>query len=46
MFQPYVGFDTPTDISVISPAGAKAPDGHTVFTTGLRVVFDWRHYFR
>lgn len=46
VFQPYVGFDTPTDISVISPANTKAPDGHTVVTTGLRVVFDWRHYFK
>jgi hypothetical protein len=46
MLQPYVGFDTPTDISVISPANTKAPDGHTVVTTGLRVVFDWRHYFK
>ncbi|HEY1986437.1 MAG TPA: hypothetical protein VGG85_13560 [Terracidiphilus sp.] len=46
MFQPYVGFDTPTDISVISSTAARAPDGHTIVTTGLRVVFDWRHYIK
>jgi hypothetical protein len=45
VLQPYVGFDMPTDIAVISPANARAPRGHTVVTTGLRVVFDWRHYF-
>jgi hypothetical protein len=46
MLQPYVGFDIPTAISVISPANALTPDTHTVVTTGVRVVFDWRHYFK
>ena len=46
MLQPYVGFDTPTAVSVISPAGAPTPDAHTIVTTGVRVVFDWRHYFK
>jgi hypothetical protein len=46
MLQPYVGFDTPTSVSVISPANAPTPRAHTIVTTGLRVVFDWRHYFR
>jgi len=46
MMQPYVGFDTPTAITVISPAGAPVPDAHTITTAGVRVVFDWRHYFR
>jgi hypothetical protein len=46
MLQPYVGFDTPTSVSVISPANALAPRAHTIVTTGVRVVFDWRHYFR
>jgi hypothetical protein len=46
MFQPYVGFDTPTSVSVISPANTPAPRAHTIVTTGLRVVFDWRHYFK
>jgi hypothetical protein len=46
MLQPYVGFDIPTAISVVSPAHAPTPDGHTIVTTGVRVVFDWRHYFK
>ena len=46
MLQPYVGFDMPTAVSVISPTGAPNPDVHTVVTTGVRVVFDWRHYLK
>ena len=42
--QPYVGFDTPTGSSVISPAGAPKPHLHTIIGGGIRVVFDWRHY--
>lgn len=46
MLQPYVGFDIPTSVSVVSPASAPNPDVHTVVTTGVRVVFDWRHYLK
>jgi hypothetical protein len=46
MLQPYVGFDTSTAVSVISPPGAPTPDAHTIVTTGVRVVFDWRHYLK
>jgi hypothetical protein len=46
MLQPYVGFDMPTAVSVISPTGAPNPDAHTIVTTGVRVVFDWRHYIK
>lgn len=46
MLQPYVGFDTPTAVSVISPANAPTPDARTIVTTGVRVIFDWRHYFK
>ncbi|HEY4382657.1 MAG TPA: hypothetical protein VGN01_20100 [Acidobacteriaceae bacterium] len=46
MLQPYVGFDTPTSVTVVSPANAPTPDAHTVVTAGVRVVFDWRHYFK
>jgi hypothetical protein len=46
MLQPYVGFDIPTAVSVISPTGAPNPDTHTIVTTGVRVVFDWRHYLK
>lgn len=45
MLQPYVGFDIPTTVAILSPAGAPNPDAHTIVTTGVRVVFDWRHYF-
>jgi hypothetical protein len=44
--QPYIGFDIPTGVTVISPVGAPAPDTHTIVTTGVRVVFDWRHYLK
>jgi hypothetical protein len=44
--QPYIGFDKPTAVSVISPTGAPSPDAHTIVTTGVRVVFDWRHYLK
>jgi hypothetical protein len=46
MLQPYVGFDIPTSVSVISPGTAPTPDAHTIVTTGVRVVFDWRHYLK
>jgi hypothetical protein len=46
MLQPYIGFDKPTGVSVISPVGARNPDAHTIVTTGVRVVFDWRHYLK
>jgi hypothetical protein len=42
--QPYVGFDTPTGSSVVSPSGAAPPHLQTIITGGVRVVFDWRHY--
>lgn len=46
MLQPYVGFDIPTAVKVNSPTGAPIPDAHTIVTTGVRVVFDWRHYLK
>jgi hypothetical protein len=46
MLQPYIGFDIPTSVSVLSPANAPTPDAHTIVTTGVRVVFDWRHYLK
>ena len=44
--QVYGGFDTPTDSSVVSPAGAPMPHLHTVVVTGIRVGFDWRYYLK
>jgi hypothetical protein len=46
MIQPFIGFDQPTSSSVVSPAGVSSPHLHTIVTTGLRVVFDWRHYLK
>jgi hypothetical protein len=44
--QPYVGFDSPTQSSVVTPVGASKPQLHTITTAGIRVVFDWRHYLQ
>jgi len=44
--QPYVGFDTPTKTSVVSPAGAPTPHLQSIVTGGIRLVFDWRHYVK
>ena len=46
IIQPYVGFDKPSSPTVVSPAGAPAPNLRTVTTAGIRVVFDWRHYLK
>jgi hypothetical protein len=46
MIQPYIGFDQPTSSSVVSPAGVPNPHLHTIITTGIRLVFDWRHYVK
>jgi hypothetical protein len=44
--QPYVGFDTPTKTSAVSPVGAPTPHLHTIVSGGMRLVFDWRHYVK
>jgi hypothetical protein len=46
LIQGYVGFDTPTESSVVSPAGAPMPHLRTVVLTGIRVAFDWRYYLK
>ncbi|MDP9051275.1 MAG: hypothetical protein M3O31_11245 [Acidobacteriota bacterium] len=46
MLQPYIGFDIPAAITVVSPTNAPTPHAHMIVTTGVRVVFDWRHYIR
>ena len=45
LVQLYTGFEVPTSTSVVAPAGAPEPDLDTIFQVGLRVTFDWRHYF-
>ena len=44
VMQFFAGFDVPTSASVVSPAGAPAPDLKTIWQVGMRMVFDWRYY--
>lgn len=43
-FQLFVGADVPSHVTVAYPAGTPAPDLDTVWSVGIRMVFDWRHY--
>ncbi len=45
LVQLYTGFEFPTSVSVVSPAGTPEPDLDTIFHFGIRVTFDWRYYF-
>jgi hypothetical protein len=40
-----LGFDKPTKITVVAPAGGPEPDLKTAKSVYLRLAFDWRHYF-
>ncbi len=40
-----VGVDIPTSASVIPEGSAPLPELKSVWQIGMRVVFDWRHYF-
>lgn len=44
LFQLFAGADLPYDQEVESPAGGPPPDLDPVWSVGLRMVFDWRHY--
>ncbi len=44
LFQLFVGADVPGASPVVSPVGAPGVDLDTVYSVGLRLVFDWRHY--
>ena len=44
LFQIFVGADVPRDASIESPPGASPVDLDTVYSVGLRLVFDWRYY--
>ena len=46
VFQLFAGADVPRDGTTEFPAAATAPDLHTVWFVGVRMVFDWRYYFR
>jgi len=44
LFQLFVGADIPSGASVAAPPGAPTPNLRTVWSLGLRLVFDWRYY--
>ena len=46
-FQLYGGFDIPHDVEVLdtSSEGKLPPELKTVWYLGMRLLFDWRHYF-
>jgi hypothetical protein len=45
MFQLFAGADVPYDESVESPVGAPPVKLRTIYSLGLRMVFDWRYYY-
>jgi hypothetical protein len=45
VFQLFGGADVPHGASVITPAGAPVPPLRTMWYLGLRMLFDWRHYY-
>lgn len=44
IFQLYGGFETPSAVQTLAPAGAPLPELRTIFELGLRLAFDWRRY--
>jgi hypothetical protein len=44
MLQLFVGGDFPHKASVAYPVGTSTPDLEPIYSVGVRVVFDWRHY--
>ena len=42
--QLYAGADVPHSVHVVSPVGAPTPNTKTVYSVGLRFIFDWRRY--
>ena len=45
LIQLYFGVDVPTGWTVVAPPGAPKPETQSAWVGGLRIVFDWRHYF-
>ena len=45
VFQLFVGADVPRSATTVFPPGAPNPDLRTVWSVGLRLVFDWRYYY-
>lgn len=44
LFQLFASADVPYSESVVSPVGASNVELRTVWSVGLRLVFDWRYY--
>jgi hypothetical protein len=44
LFQLFTSLDIPHSASVVSPPGAPPADLHSVWSVGIRLVFDWRYY--
>jgi hypothetical protein len=44
IIQLFVGADVPHGVKVVSPIGAPPPHTKTVYSVGLRAIFDWRRY--
>jgi hypothetical protein len=45
LFQLFTSADRPYEASVDNPRGAPTPSLHTIYSLGVRMVFDWRHYY-
>jgi len=46
LFQLFAGADVPYGESTEAPPGAPTPNLRTVYSLGLRMVFDWRYYYK
>jgi len=45
LFQLYGGVDIPDNIDVLEPKTIPTPNLQNIWFLGLRMIFDWRHYF-
>jgi hypothetical protein len=45
LFQLFANADVPRSASTDFPVGAPTPEWRTVWSIGLRLVFDWRYYY-
>ena len=43
--QLFAGLDDPHGVKLLFPEGAPAVKFDTVYSLGVRVLFDWRRYF-
>ena len=44
IFQLFAGIDVPHSAKAVGPAGAPTPNLSTVYSFGIRLLFDWRYY--